>query len=117
MNSLPGLYSKQFGLPTEVDQLPSVIRNLVYCPHAIKVADERHITRPNNMWQSEIVEVLIEEGEISKVIYKLYYTKMYDLFLVMHVKNDKPFIVRTLWLSPKNEWHNLNRSRYIHLLR
>ena len=111
-----GLYHQLVFMPPELlKKLPKRVDNVAYCPHAIeKIIERKILYPPAHIVNCSIPEVEVIEGQITKAIYKVDYTKHMDMCLVFHIKNNKPHIVRTLWVNNKVDRVMIDRGRYVH---
>jgi len=109
-----GLYHFETGLPLSAESFKFGTVNLSYTKHARFAAlDDRYgpITLPEtlNTNISKVIEVQIENGRVSKIVYRTKYSAEYDIIFV--VSNGG--MVKTVWLNSVNDTHGtLKAERY-----
>jgi hypothetical protein len=113
MNYRDGCYHKTLFFPKELDLLPKDIEVLHYCGYALERARQRRIIIPTSVHNCSIPEIQIEGGKIVKALYRAYHSSHYDICLVMHIINNKPFMVRTVWLNNTTHHITLDKSKYV----
>lgn len=108
-----GLYHRYIYWPKEIVHLGTDIPTLVYCPHALEKAKERKISLPSSVTGCYIPEVKIEKGKVVSAIYRAQYGKFQYICLVLHIINDVPFMVRTVWINNISHVITLDENRYV----
>lgn len=111
-----GLYHSTVWYPEGlVEQLPTTVEKIIYCSHALKRAKDRGVNKlPRVITDCEIPEVEVKDGEIVKALYKTRKSANLDICLVFHIKHNKPFMVRTLWINNRKHKITIDKSRYVH---
>jgi hypothetical protein len=113
-----GLYHFQLGIPASVlnSLHGKTFENLIYSNHARNacVTDRYgYITKPPfsvSLDRSNIVEVEVSNGAVSKVVSRLPYDKSFDIIVVL-VPHQR--VVKTVWLNSKKDLHyTLDASKY-----
>lgn len=88
---------------------------LKYSRHAIQesINDERgEIKLPKiiDSRDATLVEIEVNEGKVTKTLFRLSYSDEHDLCLVIIPENR---VVKTVWLNNKDDHHKtLDRSKY-----
>ncbi len=111
------LYHKDVFAPAAIFQSPGVMR-VRYGHHAVTAAQEdrygdlsRYLTPYIDLDETEIVEVEVTHGEVTKRVVRLPLNE--ELVLVLVVGADG--FVRTVWGNMASDVHKtLDRSKYVH---
>jgi hypothetical protein len=82
---------------------------LQYTAHANAAArNDRYglVTLPRviDTKQAQVIEVGLDSGRVSKIVYRVKYSQTLDLVLVV-VPYSATFIVKTVWLNSKADQH------------
>lgn len=91
-------------------------QKLTYSNHALNAAqDDRYgyINLPSyiDTNTAKVIEIeIVQDRFLSKVVYRISYSKTHDLVIVVIPER---WFVKTVWLNAKSDKHQtLNRSRY-----
>lgn len=110
------LYHFQIGFPKGFNSNVGKVR-AQYTRHAYEAAlTDRYgrivLPRMVDTQDAQCVEVELDGGRVSKLVYRIAYSKNYDLVLVC-IPVQGHFLVKTVWLNKRRDQHlTLDASRY-----
>ena len=109
-----GLYHKAVYLPKI--KKPDCDYSCIYSQHAKESAlNDKYgiiiLPKSYNIAKSDIIELEINNNDISKLVLRTDYNDKFDLILVISFTTG---LVKTLWLNRKCDLHDtLNKDKYI----
>ena len=113
------LYHKDLGFPKGFNsQVGTVL--LQYTQHAkLAALSDKYgrieLSKTLNTSEAECIELQVEQGQVTKLVYRIAYDTGRDLVIVCRPQGNG-FIVPTLWLNLKSDKHEtLDVSKYIQL--
>ena len=116
---ITGLFHTELGFPSTF-QPPTGSRELEYSHHAQKAAlDDRygHIDLPPriNLDKMKLIEVGVENGRVSKFLYRGELDDDRDICIVAIPKpKGQKWFVKTVWINESNDKHrSLDASKYL----
>lgn len=111
------LYHKDLGFPKDFNPKVGTVC-LTYNNHAHEASkSDRYgaivLPRSLNTNKAECIELQLIEGRVSKLVYRIGYSKALDLCIVCKPKGNL-FVVLTVWLNLKSDSHNtVNLYNYL----
>ena len=110
------IYNRQVHLPDNVLNLvPTGVFRLKYSRHATDECyrDKKPIPmfRTITVDKNRVVEVYVESGNLVKFVFRMSFSKDYDVVFVLAKSNNNLFVI-TNWLNRVNDYHcTLHTSR------
>jgi len=106
------LYHAEIGFP-DWFVAPTFMVSPTYSRHALTAAVDDGLSRlPRRiiLGACEVIEIGVEDGRVSKILFRMKYTPDEDLCLVII---PGKWFVKTIWMNRNGDRHaTLDRSRY-----